>query len=60
MFFFKILVVITTLFVIFLNLWVIPSAITSGIKAISHDCDKTYRVEVVWNGNWFCPISEEK
>ena len=40
---------------IFINLWVIPSAITSGVKALSNKCGSTYVVEKVWSGNWFCP-----
>jgi len=41
-------------FALFINLWVIPSAVTSGIKAVSNSCEKTYPVEKVWSGNWFC------
>ena len=37
------------------NLWLVPSLITSGVKAISNSCDKTYIVEKVLLGNLFCP-----
>lgn len=36
--------------------WVVASAITSGIKAVSDDCGKTYKVEVVLGGDWFCEV----
>jgi len=46
------------LVILFINFWVIPSVITSGVKAISNDCGKRYPVEKVWGGDWFC--AEEK
>jgi len=48
---------IVLVFGLWFNLWVIPSAITSGVKAVSGSCAKTYPVEKVWSGDWFC---EEK
>jgi len=50
--------IIIGIFAIWFNLWVIPSAITSGVKAVSDKCEHTYPVEKVWSGDWFC--SEEK
>lgn len=35
--------------------WVCASALTSGIKAATNDCGKTYPVEAVLGGDWFCP-----
>jgi len=46
------------LFALWINLWLVPSAITSGVKAISDKCGQEYPVEVIWNGNFFC--SKEK
>lgn len=34
--------------------WVIASAITSGIKTASNQCNETYQIESVVNGNFFC------
>lgn len=34
--------------------WVAGSAITSGVKSLSDDCGKTYPVEAVFSGDWFC------
>lgn len=34
--------------------WVGGSAIISGVKSLSGDCGKTYPVEVVFAGDWFC------
>lgn len=48
-------VLITITIAIFLNLWVIPSVITSAVKAISNKCGTTYVVEKVWTGDFFCP-----
>jgi len=45
---------IVVLFALWFNFWVIPSAVTSGVKAISDSCGKTYPVEKIWSGNWFC------
>lgn len=42
----------------FIAFWLIGSAVTSGVKSISDDCGKTYRVEKVLAGNWFCPEEE--
>jgi len=41
--------------------WVVPSIVTSGIKAVSEKCGTAYPVEVIWNGNLFCgdPIVPE-
>jgi hypothetical protein len=38
--------------------WVAGSTITSGIKAASDSCGKTYPVERVFSGDWFCPEEE--
>jgi len=46
---------VVLVFALWLNLWFFPSAITSGVKAISDSCGKTYPVEKVLSGNWFCP-----
>ncbi len=46
------------LFGLFLNFYLIPCAVVSGVKAMSQDCGKTYPVEVVWQGNWFCPTNK--
>ena len=46
-------------FALWFNFWAIPSLVTSGIKAVSHSCDKVYPVEKVWNGNLFCPEKEK-
>lgn len=46
------------MFVIFLQglgLWIVASAITSGIKAASDSCGKRYVIEAVVGGDWFCP-----
>lgn len=43
---------------LFFNFYVIPCAVVSGVKAISNDCNKTYPVEKVWQGNWFCATEE--
>jgi len=52
--------IIVLFFALWLNLWVIPSAITSGIKAVSYSCGKTYPVEKVWSGDWFCEEKDEQ
>jgi len=49
--------IVVVIFGLWFNLWVIPSAITSGIKAVSDKCGQTYPVEKVWSGDWFCPDS---
>jgi len=46
--------VLLVVIILFINFWVIPSIVTSGVKAISDDCGKRYPVEVVWGGDWFC------
>lgn len=35
--------------------WVIASAVTSGVKAVSDDCGTEYKIESVVAGDWFCP-----
>lgn len=37
-----------------LSLWVAASAVTSGVKALSNECDSRYPVEALVHGNWFC------
>jgi hypothetical protein len=37
------------------KMWLIGSLLTSGIKAAKDDCRKTYGIETVLSGNWFCP-----
>lgn len=36
-------------------LWVLASAVTSGVKAGTENCGQTYVVENVLSGDWFCP-----
>lgn len=36
------------------GLWLTGSLVTSGVKAVSGSCGKTYPVEKVVSGNWFC------
>lgn len=36
-------------------LWIGASAITSGVKALKDDCGRTYGIESVVAGDWFCP-----
>lgn len=38
-----------------LPIYIVGSALTSGIKAATQQCGKTYPVEAVLSGNWFCP-----
>lgn len=40
-------------------MWTIGSTITSGIKALTNNCDKKYPVELVLHGHWFCPIKKK-
>ena len=47
--------VVVIFFALWLNLWAVPSLITSSIKSIAKDCDKTYPVEKIWSANLFCP-----
>lgn len=35
-------------------IWAGGSAITSGIKTAKDDCGKTYGIEKVLDGDWFC------
>ena len=37
-----------------LLIWGGASAVTSGVKKLSDECGKTYFVEKVVAGNWFC------
>ena len=41
------------------TIWVAGSAVTSGVKALSNSCGKTYTVERVFSGDWFCPEDGE-
>lgn len=34
--------------------WTVTSAITSGVKVFQNHCGKTYQIESVVNGNFFC------
>ena len=34
--------------------WGIASLAASGIKALSNNCDKNYKIEKVLAGDWFC------
>lgn len=38
--------------------WIGASAITSVVKAHKDECGKTYGIESVVAGDWFCPTSE--
>ena len=40
------------------SLWVGGSLITSGVKAVTEDCGKTYGIEKFVSGDWFCPEDE--
>jgi hypothetical protein len=40
--------------VLALKIFVVGSLITSSVKSLSDDCGKTYGVEAVVSGNWFC------
>ena len=55
-----ILITVLVVFVIWFNLWLIPSVITSGIKSIANDCGKTYPVEFVLSGDWFCAQEQDE
>lgn len=46
------------LFAAFFKLWLIFSLLTSGLKTLSDNCDKTFVIEPVVSGNWFCPDKE--
>ena len=35
-------------------LWITGSLITSGVKASTNNCGKTYPIEVILSGDWFC------
>jgi hypothetical protein len=37
------------------SFWVGASIVTSSVKALTDNCDTTYKVEVVVGGDWFCP-----
>lgn len=39
--------------------WVLASAVTSGVKVAKDDCGKTYGIESVVSGDWFCPKEKE-
>jgi heme exporter protein D len=41
-------------------LWGAASLVTSSIKRLSGDCGKTYFIENVVSGNWFCEDANEK
>ena len=45
------LIIAFTLF----QFWLLGSVITSGVKAFTDNCGKTYAIERVVRGNWFCP-----
>lgn len=49
---------IILLLCLFFNFWVIPSVLVSSVKALSYSCGKTYPIEKIWSGNWFCPKNE--
>lgn len=54
---------VSMVFVILVNVliaWVIASAATSGIKALTDNCGTEYRVEAVVSGDWFCPDAPAK
>lgn len=55
-----ILITALVVFVLWFNFWVIPSAVTSGIKSISDDCGKTYPVESFFSGDWFCVEEQDE
>lgn len=43
------------LFVTITWLWFVGSMATSAVKEISDDCNKTYPIEKIFSGNWYCP-----
>lgn len=49
-------IVLASMYIIFMAaaIWVAGSSVTSGVKTISKSCSKTYSVEAVFSGNWFC------
>ena len=40
---------------VMLVIWGGGSIITSSVKVFKNDCGKTYSVEPLFSGNWFCP-----
>jgi hypothetical protein len=36
------------------SVWVVGSVVTSGVKAGTKNCGKTYKIERVLAGDWFC------
>lgn len=51
--------IVLTIVVNLVMAWVVGSALTSGIKALSDSCDTRYKVEAVLAGDWFCAESPE-
>lgn len=40
-------------------LYVAGSVITSGLKSYNKECNVTYDIESVVNGNWFCKAKSD-
>lgn len=55
-----IFVVVLSFAITFGQIWVIGSLIVSGVKPLADDCGKTYKIERVLDGTWFCEDTATK